>query len=38
MYSDKREKYGRWLCEIFVDGKSLNETLVKQGFAQEYMI
>lgn len=38
VYSDKREKYGRWLCEIFVDGKSLNEALLEKGFAQEYRV
>jgi micrococcal nuclease len=36
VYAEKREKYGRWLCEVFVGGKSLNETLVKKGFAMEY--
>lgn len=33
----KRGKYGRWLCEVYVDGVNLNEDLVKKGYAKEFM-
>lgn len=36
VYAEQREKYGRWLCEVFVDGKSLNEDLIAKGHAHEY--
>lgn len=32
----KKGKYGRWLCEIFVDGKSLNQMLIDSGYAKPY--
>jgi micrococcal nuclease len=32
-HKDKEGKYGRWIAEVFVDGMSLNEQLVKQGHA-----
>ena len=35
-YSGPREKYGRWLCEIFVNGLNLNQDLIDKGYAQEY--
>ncbi len=31
-----REKYGRFLCEVFVDGLSLNEALVNKGWGATY--
>lgn len=36
---DRQEKYGRYLALIFVPGDqtSVNDTLVKQGHAAEYM-
>lgn len=33
IYVGRREKYGRWLGEIFVDGASLNVQLLAHGFA-----
>ena len=37
VYKDKqRGKYGRWLCEVFVDGMNLNEHLIKKGYVGEY--
>jgi micrococcal nuclease len=33
---DKKEKYGRWLGVVSVDGKSVNKTLVEEGFAKPY--
>ena len=44
-YKDAKEKYGRWLAEIFVPDEadhnnllSINERLVDQGFAKPYMV
>lgn len=34
---DTTEKYGRYLAEIFIDGVNINEQLVTEGFAVEYM-
>lgn len=33
VFLGKREKYGRWLCEVFVGGHSLNAELLHQGHA-----
>lgn len=33
---DRREKYGRLLAEIILENQSINEMLVKHGFAKEY--
>lgn len=30
------DKYGRWLCDIYVDGKCVNEALVASGLAYVY--
>lgn len=35
-YSGPREKYGRWLCQLFVDGQSLNERLLVEGHGTLY--
>lgn len=33
----KREKYGRWMCDIFLpDGRCVNEMLVDEGLATPY--
>lgn len=37
MKSNGKGKYGRWLGVIYVDGVNLNEELVRQGMAVEYM-
>lgn len=37
-HKDKKGKYGRWLAEIYVDGVNLNQELVKEGMAKEYMV
>lgn len=29
----EKDKYGRFVCELFVDGKSVNDEMVKQGYA-----
>jgi len=34
--SSERGKYGRLLIELFVDGKSLNKSLIKEGHARIY--
>lgn len=31
---DKKDRYGRLLAYVFVDGQSVQETLLKEGFAQ----
>ncbi len=33
VYTGKQEKYGRWLCHAYVNGKSLNEMLLAEGHA-----
>lgn len=35
-YFGRREKYRRWLCEIFVNGVSVNERLLRGGYAKPY--
>jgi len=35
-FAGPREKYGRWLCEIFVDGRNFNRELINKGYALEY--
>jgi micrococcal nuclease len=32
-HKDKEGKYGRWIAEVFVQGMSLNDQLVKHGHA-----
>lgn len=34
---DEKEKYGRWLAEVFIDGININEQLVAEGLAVEFM-
>lgn len=34
IFEGHREKYGRWLCQIFVDGLSLNAELLSEGLAK----
>ena len=34
---DSKGKYGRYLCEIFIDNISLNFELIKEGLAKEYI-
>ena len=36
IHTIKKGKFGRLLCEVFVNGKSLNKALVKAGLAREY--
>lgn len=36
VFSGLREKYGRWLCEIFIDGRSFNRELIDKGYALIY--
>ena len=36
VHTIKTGKFGRILCEVFVNGKSLNKALVKVGLAREY--
>lgn len=31
------DKYGRWLAYVFVDGKMVNEELLRQGYAAVYV-
>jgi micrococcal nuclease len=33
----KADKYGRWLAEIYVNGKNMNDQMVADGFAVPYM-
>lgn len=34
---DAREKYGRWLGEIWVDGVCINDWLLSEGLAVKYL-
>lgn len=34
--SHKTDKYGRWLAEVFIDGKSFNQRLLDEGLAVPY--
>ena len=34
VFFGRREKYGRWLCELFVDGISVNEQLLIKDHAK----
>ena len=36
-YRDKQGKYGRWLAEIFIDDENINSTMVKLGYAKNFM-
>lgn len=33
---DSREKYGRWLAEVWVDDKCVNDWLLSEGLAAKY--
>lgn len=33
---DAREKYGRWLGEVWIDGTCINDWLISEGFAIKY--
>lgn len=35
-YKPLTDKYGRWLCTIWVEGKNINQEMVRLGLAQEY--
>jgi micrococcal nuclease len=40
-YKDKKEKYGRWLGELFLinhSAKSVNTMLVEEGLASKYLL
>jgi micrococcal nuclease len=37
-YKDKQEKYGRYLANILIDDLDLNQWLVQNGHAEEYML
>lgn len=32
----KPDKYGRWLCELYVGDENVNDWLLKNGYAKEY--
>ncbi len=35
-YKDQRGKYGRWLAEIWLGDRNINQWLVKKGYAKLY--
>ena len=34
---DKKGKYGRWLGEVFVEEENINQWLLEEGYATEYL-
>jgi len=34
---DSREKYGRWLGEVWVDGECINDWMLSEGLAVKYV-
>lgn len=32
VYAGRRERFGRWLCEIFIDGVNFNRELIELGY------
>jgi len=34
VYKDKKGKYGRWLCMVFINGENINESLLANGHAE----
>lgn len=32
----KQGKFGRYLVDVFIDGKNLNKLLIKEGYSSEY--
>ena len=37
-YKDKKEKYGRWLADIYIREEKLNQTLLNRNLAIEYIL
>lgn len=35
-YKDKKEKYGRWLADVYVEELFINEQLIIEGLATKY--
>jgi micrococcal nuclease len=35
---DKKGKYGRWLGEVFMDEENINQWLISEGYAKEYLL
>lgn len=33
-----QEKFGRWLCTIYVDGVDINQEMIKAGHAKPFMV
>lgn len=37
-YRDRHGKYGRYLARVWIDGLCINDHLIEQGMAKEYMV
>jgi micrococcal nuclease len=37
-FRDKKGKYGRWLGEVFVEEQNINQWLISEGYAKEYLL
>ena len=37
-FKDKKGKYGRWLGEVFMEEENINQWLISEGYAKEYLL
>mgnify|MGYP002883848911 FL=1 len=37
-FKDKKGKYGRWLGEVFMEEENINQWLITEGYAKEYLL
>lgn len=35
-YKDSKDKYGRWLCEVWLENENINKWIIENHFATEY--
>lgn len=37
-HKDKKGKYGRWLAEVYIGDENINQTLIAEGLAKDYIL